>query len=600
MKPNPGRAVPDAALQKAAALHLKGRLTEAEAAYRELLRTRPTHEGALANLGALLRTTGRHAEARVVLERGVRAHPAYANLWTNLTNVLVDLRDWGAAVAAGRTATSLNPRDATVWSNLGNALFYANRFDESLEACKRATELNPDNASAWNNLGNVHLRQCRVDQAIEAYERAVKQDPRYVMAHSNALFAMHFSPRYSPQDIADAHRQWADQHEAPLLSQALPPLAPLAHGQRLRVGMISADLRGHPVADFLQPLVQHWPSEALDLYLYSASTAHDEVSRWFANRCNVWREVAGLSDKALAEQVRQDGIHILFELTGHTAHHRLLTFAYRPAPVQVNWLGYFDTTGMRSVDYILSDVVCVQEGEEGRYSEKVVRLPDDFLCYRPPADAPPVASLPAAHRSGVTFGSQNQVVKVRPEVVATWAAIVNGVPGSRLLLAGKAFNDESTRRDYTEQFVRAGLAPNRLELRPGNSKLGVLAAYGDIDIALDPFPCAGGTTTCEALWMGVPVVSLFGERFAGRHSAAHLRAVGLGGLVARDLDSYRQLAISLAADLEGLATLRHGLRERMKASPLCDGARFSKHFVEALRLMWTHSGYVWQQNPTPT
>jgi protein O-GlcNAc transferase len=588
MQRRPVRQVTDPAFEKAAILHRSGRLTEAEAAYEEILRARPAHDRALANYGALLRSTGRPAKARELLEKATRLHPRFANAWTNLTNVLVDLRQWPAAIEVGRKAVELQPGNAQVWSNLGNALFYANRFDEAMQACRRATEIEPGNPSGWNNLGNAHLRQCRVDEGIACYERALQADPGFVTAHSNILFSMHFTSRYSPQEIAAAHRRWADQHEAPLLAKALPPGPSPAPDQRLKVGMISADLRDHPVTHFLQPLVEHWPAAQLDLYLYSTSTAHDATSRWFASRCAGWREVNGLSDRALAERVRQDGVDVLFELTGHTANHRLLSLAYRPAPVQVNWLGYFDTTGMRSVDFLLGDVVCILDGEEERYTERVVRLPHDFVCYRPPPDAPPVGELPALRQQGVTFGSQNQIVKVRPEVVKCWAQIVNAVSGSRLLLAGKAFNDESTRLDYLEQFADAGLATDRVDLRPGNTMRGVLKTYGEIDIALDPFPCAGGTTTCEALWMGVPVVSLYGERFAGRHSAAHLRAVGLPGLVAEDLDGYHRLAVSLANGLGTLRELRHGLRERMRASPLCDGAQFSLHFLEAVRVMWAN------------
>lgn len=587
MKPQKRKGpLPDTPFDRAARLHREGRLAEAEAGYRQVLRLQPAHPGTLSNLGALLRRTGRYPEAVATLEKAVSVNPGNAGAWSNLCNLYRDVGRIAQAVTAGYRATELAPRDAAALSNLGNALFHANRFDEAKAALERALAVDPNYPNAWNNLGNVHQRQCRIEEAIACYERVMRIDPGHVTSHSNALFCMHFTPRYSPQAIGDAHRAWAAQHEAPLADKRLPERPIDLQAPVLKVGMLSADLREHPVADFLKPLVRHWPAQRLSLHFYSAATSHDAMSRWFQAQAAGWREVAGMDDEALARQIRADGIDVLIDLTGHTANHRLLAFARRPAPVQATWLGYFDTTGMAAMDFMIADQVCVRPDEGGRYAERVVCLPQDFVCYEPPADAPEVGPLPAMAAGVITFGSQNQLAKVTDEVIALWAQLILEIPNSRLLLGGKAFNDDSTKAVFLRKFAAAGLSDERLILRPGTSKQGVLATYNEIDIALDPFPCAGGTTTCEALWMGVPVVSLYGERFGGRHSASHLAAVGVGGLVTRDADAYRALARRLAGDLPSLAGLRARLREQMRGSPLCDGAAFAANFQKAVETMW--------------
>jgi protein O-GlcNAc transferase len=574
------------AFERAARLHKAGRLQEAEAAYRQLLRLQPGHADALANFGALLRKTGRFDEAVKTLERAVQVRPGHTAAWSNLSNLYRDIGRLKDALDAGYRAIGLAPSDAVALGNLGNALFHANRFDEAKSILQRSLAADPQHATAWINLGNVHQRQCRIDEAIKCYEKALAIDPAGVTAFSNKLFCMHFSTGYTPQEIADAHRAWAARYELALAARQMPPRQIDAGQPVLKVGFVSSDLREHPVADFLRPLLRHWPSHRLALHFYSAAATADQTSQWFKQQASGWRDVAGLDDEALARQIRADGIDVLFDLTGHTAKHRLLAFAYRPAPVQATWLGYFDTTGMESMDFLLADPVCVRPGEEARYAEEVICLPEDFVCYEPPADAPDVGPLPALAAGAVTFGSQNQIVKVTDDVIRLWARVVLGVPGSRLLLGGKAFNDESTRQIFLDKFAAEGLEAHRLMLRPGTSKGKVLSTYNEIDIALDPFPCAGGTTTCEALWMGVPVVSLYGERFGGRHSASHLRAVGLERMVAYDEQAYLALTRQLAADLPELARLRSGLREQMRQSVLCDGAAFARDFLEAVETMW--------------
>jgi predicted O-linked N-acetylglucosamine transferase (SPINDLY family) len=576
----------DAALEVAVALQNAGRQAEAEAAYRAILRLRPTLAPALSNLSVILRKTGRLAEARRCLEAAVQNHPRHAASWSNLTNVYSDLNLKREAVDAGRQAVLHAPGQARPLGVLGWALWKQDSFDEARQCMEESLAIQPRDALNWNNLGNVHQRQCNIGLAIECYRRALEIDPGLSMAMQNIAFCMHFTDDYSPQDIAQAHRDWAARFEAargPALTA--PPPMNLAK-PRLRVGFMSPDFRDHPVAAFFRPLIRHWPRERFELWFYSEVRSPDAVTNWLRQRADGWVDTPGLDDSALAHRIRADGIDILVDLCGHTGGSRLLAMAHRPAPVQVSWLGYFDTTGMKSVDFLMADTVCVQPGDEPRFTETVVRLPDDFVCYEPPSVLPRIGPLPADSTGHFTFGSQNQLVKLTPRVIGLWARIVNAVPGSRLLLAGRALNDASTCERFAKDFESQGLARTRLELRPSAPQQSVLAAYNEIDLALDPFPCAGGTTTCEALVMGVPVLSLFGDRFAGRHSAAHLQAAGLGEFVVHSEEAYAARAVALATQPEPLRQLRSSLRENLPQTHLCDGIRFSSHFASALEVMW--------------
>ena len=299
-----------------------------------------------------------------------------------------------------------------------------------------------------------------------------------------------------------------------------------------------------------------------------------------------WRQLGGVSDDALAELIRRDGVDVLFDLAGHTASNRLLVFARKPAPVQVSWLGYVGTTGLSAMDYLLADRHQVPEGAERHYREQVLRMPEGYVCYLPAPEAPAVGPLPALEAGHVTFGSFNNPAKINASVAALWWRVLRGVPGSRLVLKYCGFLAPKTSRRFHEMFAAEGIGPDRLELHDWSDRAGLLAFYNRIDLALDPFPYSGGLPTCEALWMGVPVLTWPGETFGSRHSLSHLSSVGLDGTVARDPDHYVDLAEQWARDLPRLAAVRAGLREQMAASPLCDARRFTADFSALLRGVW--------------
>jgi predicted O-linked N-acetylglucosamine transferase (SPINDLY family) len=393
---------------------------------------------------------------------------------------------------------------------------------------------------------------------------------------------MHFDGRWSPQQIFENHVQWAQRYEAPLLAKPAKFRQGGPMRRRPRVAFISPDLFAHPVGYFLRPLIEHWPHERLELGFYASVKRPDASTGWFKGEAEFWCDILPMADEQAADRIAQDGVDVLIDLSGHTGQSRLRVLAYRPAPVQVSWLGYFDTTGMSSVQYVIADATCVTPEMERYFTEKVVRLPDDFACFDPMIDAPQPTELPALKNGYITFGSQNQLAKINDEVLQ----VLGQVPGSRLKFQAQAFNDPEVVERYARKFEDLGVDLGRIDFLPGMSRQQVLNNYGQIDIALDPFPCAGGTTTCEALWMGVPVVTLIGDRFGGRHSASHLRAAGLSQIVANNQADYLGVVERLSQDLPALAKLRAGLREQMRASPLCDGPRFARDFGDLVLGMW--------------
>ena len=434
--------------------------------------------------------------------------------------------------------------------------------------------------------------------------------PDYAVAGSNLLFALQYCADVMPAALATAHAEYDRRHAAPLRSSYMPTKVHSTDDARLRLGFVSPDLGRHPVGYFLVRVLEslsQLPSPACrtrwngrgtggegkqhTTICYSDRIAKDDLTYRLQAAATHWRDVLGLSDQQLADQIRADRIDILFDLAGHTAHNRLLVFARKPAPIQVTWAGYVGTTGLQAMDYLLADQYEVPPGAEQHYQERVLRMPDGYVCYDPPVYAPAVTPLPALDRdpqagAPVTFGCFNNPAKVTPQAIEVWARILRRLPGARLVLKFQGWNDSGVARRFNELFAAQGIEPGRLEFLGYSPHAELLAEYQRIDLALDPFPYNGGLTTCEALWMGVPVVTCPGETFASRHSFSHLSNAGLKETIARDLDEYVELAVSLGGDLPRLAMLRAGLRERMAASPLCDGKRFAINFACLLREVW--------------
>jgi predicted O-linked N-acetylglucosamine transferase (SPINDLY family) len=569
-------------------LRKQGRLDEAIAAYRRAIGFDPGSALAHNNLGNALLTRGRPDEAIAAYRRAIEIQPGFATAHSNLGNALRDQGRFDEAVGVLSRAIVLDPDCVEAYNNLGNTLKDNGRLDEAAAAFERAVALRPQFAEARNNLGGVLLLQGDQQGALRAFERALADQPDFVAAHSNLLMCRQYQIGATPETLRLAHEEWDERHAQPLRAGWKNWDLDRDPERPLRLAFVSSELRQHPVGFFLVRVLENLDPQSCSAFCYYSRTSRDAMSRRIAAAATAWRDVAGFDDEALASQIRDDRIDILFDLSGHTSDQRLVVFARRPAPIQITWIGYVGTTGLKAIDCLIADRHHVPPGAEVHYVERVLRMPDGYVCYAAPHEAAPVGPLPALAQGRVTFGSFNNLAKISPAVLAVWARIVQRVPGSRLVLVSPPLDSRGAQQRIADAFVAAGGDRARLELRGYVPWFALLAAYNTIDVALDPFPYSGGLTTCEALWMGVPVVACPGATFAGRHSLSHLSNVGLTETIAADLDDYVERAVGLAGDLPRLAALRAGLRGRMDRSPLCDGPRFARNFTACLRDVWRH------------
>jgi predicted O-linked N-acetylglucosamine transferase (SPINDLY family) len=406
---------------------------------------------------------------------------------------------------------------------------------------------------------------------------------------------MLYDSAVTPAQIYQRHREWGEAiaGDARAANPIVPPFSNSADPERrLRVAYLSPDFRYHAVSFFFEPLLAHHDRDAVEFYCYAEVEHPDAVTAALQQIGGIWRNTHGLDDAALRAQLRADAIDIAIDLAGHTGHSRLSAFALKPAPVTATWLGYAATTGLPTIDWRITDARADPPGQEQFHAEQLLRLPETFLCYRfYGAVVPDVTPPPAATRGAITFGSFNNPLKMSPPTIAAGAQILAAVPGARLVLKSLLFVEPSRRQHFLERFAAHGIAPARLELRePLPDMTDHLRSYAEIDIALDPFPYNGTTTTCEAMWMGVPMVNLIGDRHAGRVGFDLLSQVGMAELAMPDVDAYIAKAVALAGDVPLLARLRQELRERMRESPLCDAAAFARAFEAGLRRMWRQWG----------
>jgi predicted O-linked N-acetylglucosamine transferase (SPINDLY family) len=539
--------------------------------FRKALDLRRDYTPAWNNLGIALQSNGELDEAERCFRKVIDLQPDFVQAYNNLANVLIEKECFDDALLMCDEALERNPGYLEALANRGNALKGLFRYCDAAEAFRRALEINPAHHGLYNNLGEVLLDSGQVDQAIACYRRSLEIYPDDHVLHSGLVFSMNYLDLPADQ-VYRAHRGWAAVH-AP--GAAADGCSVPAH-DRPRVGFVSPDFRMHSVAYFLEPALDGLAREAVDVYCYSDVERPDTMTQHIRRLAGHWRDCLMMDDERLLERIREDEIDILVDLAGHTQGNRLRMFARRAAPVQLAWLGYANTTGLDAMDYRLTDAVADPPGmTEQFHSEQLLRMPGAFLCFRGIESGCEVTPLPAGHAGNVTFGSFNNLSKMTPDVVALWAGILNAVPGARLLLKNKSFRDPGTCELYYRRFAEHGIDRERLDFMGWVSMREHFALYGKVDIALDTFPYNGTTTTCEALWMGVPVITLAGRVHAARVGASLLGCVGLDEWVADDKDGYLELARRGAANLQELASLRHELRERMRNSSLCDISLFA-------------------------
>lgn len=500
------------------------------------------------------------------------------------------------ALGVLRETLEVDPFDVETLVMLAFCLLDHGLASEAELMCRRAIAIDPTNTNAFEQLGIALYALKRWDEDQEAYSAALKLSPDNKLIRTNIvtcdLMRYLYEDGPTPDEIYERHSDWGKRFIAEVASQAAAEEKPFTNSRdpdrRLRVALVSGDFRDHPVAQFLQPLLARHDRSAIELYCYTEQERTDKFTPVLQQLGGIWRvSSVWASDAEFRAQMRADEIDIAIDLAGQTAGTRLFAMAIRSTPVTATWLGYPATTGLSSIDWRITDALVDPVGHERYYVERLIRLPDGFLCYQPRPESAAVARLPALTRGAITFGSFNNMMKITPATIASWARILHAVPSSRLVLKAKTLADPVVRTSIVDGFAAHGIDTARIDLRTQIAELaGHFGAYGEIDIALDPLIYNGTTTTCEALWMGVPVVTMIGDRHASRVGFDLLSRIGLSELAATDIDDYVGLAVKLAGDLPRLERLRAEMRDRMRQSPLCDQQRFARQFEAALREMW--------------
>ena len=566
----------------------QGRYTEMEAIGREMTVHFPRSGFVWKAVGTALLQQGRNEEALAPLQKAAELSYGDAQPHNNLGNTLLKLDRLSEAEASYRRALELGPDFIEAHYNLGNTLQRLGRLLEAEVCYRHALELNSGLSEAYYQLGNTLMKLARPVEAEASFLRALEIKPDYIDAQSNLLFVYNFLPNQPPTKMLDAARYYGE-----LVARRAKPFKVWNNipdpARCLRVGLSSGDLRQHPVGNFLESVLAalvESASERMEFFAYPNQLRTDAVTERIKACCRGWHSAVGLSDATLAQRVYDDGIDILIDLSGHTDCKRLSMFAWKPAPIQTAWLGYFATTGVAAMDYLIADPWTLPETEEVYFTEKIWRLPETRLCFTPPDTDMEAATLPALANGYITFGCFNNLAKINDDVVALWARVLASVPGSRIFMKAAQLNEAAARHSTAERFAAHGIGADRMILEGYEPRAKYLASYQQVDITLDPFPFTGATTSAESLWMGVPVLTLAGERFLARQGVGLLMNAGLPEWIATDADDYVALAVSHAGDLPRLAILRGKLRQQVLASPIFDAKHFARHFETALRGMW--------------
>ena len=548
-------------------------LDEAESMLARFVARRPGVPEAYNAWGSLLVDQGRLDEGVNQFRQAITCNSSQSEYRLNLGSVLYKLGRSSEAAHEARIVVQECPQRADAHNLLGTSLQKLDQIDEAEESYRKAIECDPACADAHSNLGVIHTIQGRFTEAICSFKSAVNAKPDYAVAYSNMLQTLQFEPP-SRRELLDAHREWHQRFAAHIEPQVHVPKS----SQLTRLGFVSPSFGRHPVGFFTTTAITGLDQSKFETFIYSDRLNPDDYTAKLEREATHFKMTRALSDEELAQQITRDGIDILFDLGGHTEGNRQFVFARRPAPIQIKWVGYAGSTGLKTIDYLLADRFHVPAEHEPDYHESILRMPNSYVCYLPPSNAPHVAGPPVEKCDHVTFGSLNQPSKLNPAVIALWSRILNSVPDSQLILRFRWLETPSIQKHIWSDFESHGISKDRVELLAGCSHREFLETYHRIDIALDPFPFSGGITTAEALWMGVPVISCAGETFAGRHSLSYLSTVGLPELICESHEQYFERAVQLANDTEAIAHYRRTLRNRTDLSPLCNGTQFTRDF----------------------
>lgn len=560
----------------------------------------PDSEAVLQQAQACL-ASGRFAEGIAWYRRALTFRPGSAEVYNNIAAGYMMLGHYDKAIAHYEAALSLRPAYSRAHAGLAVLFAGCKLHRRAAHHYRQALVYEPGLANIRFNLGTVLQTSGQAADAVVCYREALPGLPDQGRAWSQYLLSLNFVSGMDADAVFREHRRFGERFLRPAGGNYAVSPDP---ERRLRIGYLSVEFREHLGSYFIAPILEQADRERFEIVCYSAlpPEGHDEHTRRFAALADLWREVpANLSDDGLEQLIRADGIDVLVDLAGHSGLNRLPALAGKPAPVQVTWLGYANTTGLDCFDARLVDGITDPQGAERLASEPLLRLPDGFLCLKPPADAPAVGPLPMFANRFVTFGAFNSLAKVTPETLDLWASILRAVPGSRLRFKDRGIECPDTVAALSARFAALGVSPDRLSFIGWTAdRNSHLACYGGVDIALDTSPYNGTITSCDTLWMGVPFVTLLGDRHAARVGASLLTRIGLPDLVAGDPDRYRQIAVGLAGDPDRLAALRQGMRDRLLASPLCDAPGFTRRLEGIYRDLWRRwcAGQA-DRGPTP-
>ncbi|MDR5876198.1 tetratricopeptide repeat protein [Halomonas sp. CUBES01] len=602
-------------MSKQAAKRFEKQIKEAQ----KLVAKQPQSARYRRSLGVLLTDKGELEKAKVELEKAISLESSDFESYSVLGKVLYNLGDYNAAIDCLKKSLSIKPgfhksahylayllynsnkpkealeyieeacknqpRNAGYLISYGNILEALHRYEEAAEKFKKSLELESDKYYAWNNLGNIYKQLGRMEDALRYYDQAFKVNPGSDIAYSNKITTLHYIPGFSLEEIAKECRAWDSYFNKKTPVRAEPSNKDVE--KKLRIGMISDGFRRHPVGYMITSAIEKLVSYNYELYFYSTNYDYDALTTRLQKTAAKWQEIKPLGVEQTEQLIREDEIDILIDLAGHNSGNRMLAIAKEPAPIIMKWVGgLINTTGVKAIDYLISDHIETPEGIDQHYVENLIRLPGDYVCYELPGYEPDVRVLPALKNGYITFGCFNNPTKINPEIVAVWSEILLSVPNSHMFLKGMQFSSDDLKKRVIKLFEECGVPEERLIIEGPSAHQQLLESYNRVDIALDPWPYSGGLTTCEALLMGVPVITMPGPTFAGRHSASHLVNAGLAELVVGTWEEYRQRAVGLASDLESLGTIRKGLRQQLLDSPVCNARSFAKHLNTALRAAW--------------
>jgi predicted O-linked N-acetylglucosamine transferase (SPINDLY family) len=553
---------------------------------------RPNFPEAYNNVGNALSAKGDFELAITAYQKAVGLNPNLIDAQINLAGLFDRLDRREESFAIHHRIVAAQPSHAPSYLAIGNACLTARDLDGAVAAYRRAVELRPDSYEALNNLSVALKEQSLMDDALDACEKAMELRPHDAAIHSNLVYLLSFHPGYDAPEIARQQRRWSQQHAEPLKHLIRPHDNNSNPDRPLRIGYVSPDLFRHVVGQNLLPLLAEHDRQHFSLFCYSSTAYPDSFTQILRSNCEVWRDVAHQSDDELAEIIRQDQIDILIDLSLHMANNRLLVFARKPAPVQITYLGYCASTGMDQIDYRFSDPhLDPPDSDLSLYSEETIHLPESYWCYNPAGPTPEPSPSPFEKAGHITFACLNNFAKVSPGTLDLWAEILRSCAKSRLIIHS---NPGSHVEQVRQRFAKNGVSADRIGFVAKQSWTDYIKTYSRIDIALDPFPYGGGITTCDALWLGVPVVSLIGQTAVGRGGKSILSNIGLPELATRRPRQYVQTALTLADSPARLAELRRALRHRLLTSPLMNARKFTRSVEATYRNLWRR----WCANPT--